>query len=195
MGLTETLGWFGFLGMVLGLPLVLGTCLLGAPFASAYCAVLARERGLDARLYATAGVAFSMILFAPLVYLVVRLHDRRPPRSLVKWAYALLYVGWFWGPIQTGAALIERAEGSVAQFSDLANPIRWINLATWVGSLAWLAYIHDRETAKARELPSSKQAEVSDNPMPRLAYVLPFGLATLWSVAILSATVVGLATK
>ncbi len=192
LGPIDILIWTGFLGTVVFVPLVIGLCVLWAPFASWICANSARKNDLDVRRYAVAGGVYSILLALPWVYLLTRMSGDRPSRLLVKWAYVLLYAAWLWLSIMGGMTYVTSGEGILANFVGLAQALRWINLATWIGSLVWLLYVNDRETARARDW---WDTDKTDNPiMPRPAYIAPFILAVSWAVLTCAAVYVGLST-
>ena len=191
--MTDAVILIGVFGMFLVFPFLFGLCLLWAPFASAMCAVGAKNRGLSAKRYALAGGLYSLMLMLPWVYLVNRLAGNRLPRALVKWCYGLLYVFWLWMPIRSGYELIESAEGVFAPAAHFASLVSWINFATWAASLAWLAYVNGHDTTKAERWWEKEEGERFE-PLPHLAYVQPFGTATLWALLILAVTYVGIAT-
>ena len=63
---------------------------------------------------------------------------------------------------------------------DIAKALTWINVATWVGSLALLVYkdwqyLHGKMPVKDAD---------SGDVLPRSVYLLPFALVLFWSVLI-----------
>ena len=173
-----------FYGSFSTLIVVLQLILFGvlfAPVASLVCAIIARHRGMDVRRYALTGGIYSMLLILPWVYLVGRMFNSYPPKFLVKVAYAVLHFAWLGGPICWLWFIVNAPPfvRSNAFFGD--NPIVAVilllaNIVTWLASIVRLGQA-------AKESTGNSQADEGD-PMPRMVYLLPFGLTVGWYVVV-----------
>lgn len=151
-------------GLFLSFFIVVGIMLAGyagiaiSPIAAVTCALLAKRRGLSASKYALVGGAYSLMLLAPAVYLILRLLDRRLPLRFVQFVYLGLILCWVLGPILSSAWLLwfERSN-AISLVGNLAMLILWV---------AWW-YL--------RQGPVTER----DDVMPPVSYVLPFLFAGL----------------
>ena len=142
---------------------------LWMPFAALFCARAARSRGLDSGRYAVAGAIYSILLFIPWVYLVLRLRGRELPSSLVRMAYIILFFG-IW-PLATLSTF----------FSALfAVPLRPLLLVLPASAVTWLISIWNLWRANKRA--NACGDELSDAMLPHHAYIMPFAYATLWTL-------------
>lgn len=162
--------------------LMIGIGLFWAPVAALICGLMARSRGMSVRLYALAGGLYSMMLFLPWFYLVVRMSDRRSPQVMVKSAYVLAYLGWVLGPIILSIFFLSMKASGYEGFGPFYDSLFWdillliLNLGTLIGSLKWLQTSHEN---------FQKDPQVnSANSLPRVVYLMPFGLATLWTLLV-----------
>ncbi len=69
--------------------------LFWAPFGALVCARIAKPKGLPVARYTIKGLVYSMLLFFPWVYLVIRMSGRHLPASCTSAGYIALYVCWF----------------------------------------------------------------------------------------------------
>ena len=69
--------------------------LLWAPFGALACAWTAKSKGMPATRYAVRGLVYSLLLFFPWVYLMMRMSGRCIPASCIVVGYVALYGGWF----------------------------------------------------------------------------------------------------
>lgn len=69
--------------------------LLWAPFGALACAWTAKSKGMPATRYAVRGLVYSLLLFFPWVYFMMRMSGRRIPASCIVVGYIALYGGWF----------------------------------------------------------------------------------------------------
>ena len=69
--------------------------LLWAPFGALACAWTAKSKGMPVTRYAVRGLVYSMLLFFPWVYFMMRMSGRRIPASCIVARYIALYGGWF----------------------------------------------------------------------------------------------------
>ena len=150
--------WIGALFAALGL--------LFAPVAAIYCRRSARLNGLNARRYALMGGVYSLMFFAPAIYLLARLRGRNVPNGAVIAAYVILYSYWLLGPI--GLAILMAAIGVGAEMC-IALFLIWIASAVHV-------ILSNQETW--RSLLNSRAPAV-----PGYIHIVPFLLAYASSVA------------
>ena len=163
--------WAALLAAISAIQMV-GACLLWAPVAAAICWAVARYKGLDAKRCAVIGGVFSVLLFFPWLYFLLQMLNVRVPRVFIGMTYVVLYTGWLLSAIGvafSSSIQIERSLGS-----ELAMPLLGINLATWFASLLWLKAHSHGYSAYSDLLPY--------DIVPRFGYIMPFGLATMWTV-------------
>lgn len=148
--------WIGALFAALGL--------LFAPVAAIYCRRSARLNGLDARRYALMGGVYSLMFFAPAIYLLARLRGRNAPNGAVIAAYVILYSYWLLGPV--GLAILMAAIGVGAEMC-IALFLIWIASAAHVSNHdAWRSLLNSHAPA-----------------VPGYIHLIPFLLAYASSVA------------
>ena len=163
--------WAAFLAAILAV-LVVGVCVIWAPVAAAICWAVAKHKELDAKRSAVIGGAFSVLLFFPWLYFLLQMLNIRVPRALIGMTYAVLYSGWLLSAIGVAFSTSARIEPSL--ISELGLPLLGINLITWLASLLWLKAHSHGYSAYSDLLPY--------DIVPRFGYIMPFGLAAMWTV-------------
>ncbi len=151
---------------------MVGFSVLWTPVAAAICWVVAKRKGLDAKRSAVIGGVFSALLFLPWLYFLLQMLNVRVPRALIGLSYLILYV--VWGLSAVGAAFVSAAKVERSLDSELVLPILGISFVTWFASLLWLKAQSRGYSAYSDLLPYQI--------VPRFGYILPFGLATMWTV-------------
>ena len=152
------------------------------------CAAIASQRGLSVVRYAMFGGLYSALLFLPWTYLVVRMLGGRPNRGAVRTGYVVLFAGWLLGPILGGITLHDVALEVAALQPELVGPpdnigptlrnvLPWVNIATWVGSLAW--FLHREWLQLNGDMPDEENGTGILLPV---GYLVPLGLITFWSI-------------
>ena len=66
-----------------------------APVGAIICRVIASKLGLNPRRYTMLGGVYSLLLFFPWLYLVLRMLERRASRILIRVFYILALLSWF----------------------------------------------------------------------------------------------------
>ena len=91
----EAIAFWGsiFLAFLL-VPLMALLGLIWSPIAAAITWRLASNRGLNGKVYATAGAGYSILFLGPWLYLTLRLVGKTPPRWMVSFSYVLLHGVW-----------------------------------------------------------------------------------------------------
>ena len=157
-------------------------CLLWAPVAGGICTVLAKARGIDVRHHTVAAGVYSIILFFPWVYLVIRMIGLRPPRSLVAIVYVGLFSLWLLGPIAGGYVQYELTdlrstgyeETLFEHYPGVALALTLASFGTWIMSIVMVYQ------QASKPSPRVEYGSV----LPERVYVMPFALASLWFLLI-----------
>ena len=183
-------GEFGFLGasivlavFVVGVLVVLASPVLGliwAPFAAWLCARAARARRLDSRKFAVAGAVYSILLFWPWVYLILRIRGKRVPGRAVHVVYIILYsIVW----PASGLTIMFATLGSSRWFVMVCLALVLCNVVTWFISHRRLAGWHRRH---GRSMPNE-----ADEVLPNRAYIMPFAYTLGWVLVAATAWALG----
>ena len=144
-------------------------CIVYARYASAKCARIARENGLDANLYAKRGAWRAALLLVPWVHLVRKMEGKPYSFGTSEFGYAPLYILWL---------VIVAANVSILIMTVLREgPWSWYHTAivlvpVALGMFPWLLtlFLLLRKRTEFDERTSNAQDDVHIEP----AYILPF---------------------
>ncbi len=181
---------FSILFTFVVLVLLIGISVIWIPLASGICALIAWRKGLDTKRYALIGGIYSALLFFPWLYLVLRMLNIAVPRFLIVTVYVALYSGWLIGTIILVGIVIAvsttvpdlnsyagyQPKDLIERFPDIAKLLVAFSFLSWVWSMAQLFQSNASQTQPLNYDPARHDY------VPRLKYVLPFGLATMWTV-------------
>lgn len=147
------------------------TGLICAPFAATICALTARHRGLNTRLYAVAGAIYSVLFILPFIYLILRTYGWQTKRNIVQIAYGVLHVYvWLAGVIVYDLWVMSISTGWIGiQLALLAA-----NIVTLVVSMGTM-YGNNHYN---KEYVNQGVA----NQLPYLRYMIPFILLLVWVI-------------
>ena len=158
-----------------------------SPGAAIICGLIAWRRGLPVRRYIVLGGVYALFFFLPWIYLVLRMLDRALPRFLIVITYGVVIVIWLFVPNGWGMYIIvdpPRPESIAARMPviDLiVVGLMLVNFVTLLVSLGWLAL----QAESPRPGYRFERSPFWHSNVPSLPYILPFGLALMWVVAIL----------
>ena len=141
------------------------------PFGIWICSRIARTLGLPTARFAAAGAAYSLAMFLPWIYLVLRMKGARVPRSIIVTAYAILYTTWV---------------GFESSFSSLAMGIGGLGgLESWLYFIPFILLLIISVCALLDFLPwqlgemSAFGCDSDDGILPPVRYIIPFALLSL----------------
>lgn len=182
--MAETLDSIAFFAAVILIPVwvivvIFQTfCIVYARFASAKCARIAHESGLDANVYARRGALYAALLLAPRVHLVRRMEDKSYSFGTNKFGYAPLYILWL---------VVIAANVSVLTMTVLREgPWTWIHtvialVPIALGMFPWMLTL--LLLLRRRSEVGKRMSDVRNDGFAEGVYLMPF----LWtSVSILA---------
>ena len=146
--------------------------LVWAPIGATICALAARKVGLPARRYAVAGAIYSVLLFLPWMYLLLRVLGRSPSTLVIRQAYVAVYGAWAIGPL--AFALTEWIIVEDFAFAVVLP----INAVTMLLSILAL-----RGKVQSRPAVCDNLNQAPADLLPDIKYIQPFVLLLFWLVA------------
>ena len=183
-------GYFILLSPIIILFIVFALSLVGplwAPFGALICARIAGKRGLNVWRYAGAGALYSLLLFWPWVYLVLRMKDRSLHRGLIVLFYVVVYFTW----LSAIGILIYGGlynHPGLAQVANLSNPWMWIgsSILTIAGAgiaLWWVSLT--RMNRRYKYVDSRESNDLRASTLPVFVYLAPVAGAIAWILAVM----------
>ncbi len=155
---------------------------LFAPFAALICYIRARSMGLSPVHYTRVGALYSILLFFPWIYLILRMHNKTVPNFLIGIGYFVLYTMWFFASIVVFVviaiffgivALGFFTEGEGTYIHILMFCAVLITLCVDVG--AWILSMVRLDRFHRNHIPS-------EEILPDRAYIMPFAYTPVWIV-------------
>ena len=159
-----------------------------APVGAIICRVIASKLGLNPRRYTMLGGVYSLLLFFPWLYLVLRMLERRASRILIRVFYILALLSWFTTILWI--VFVTPYLGLGVTLSITSIGLGFLNFVAWCVSVGWLLLNKDRP------VPNVPPAGIWGRTLPQRGYLVPLALATFstWAtwLIILSGNVISI---